>query len=484
MKIALIFAPYSHRKFSENLSFVDNEFGVYPPLNLLIIASMLEKANHSVIVIDIKAQRLTYKEVLSKINDFKPDLLGYMLTTYMFNETLKWINALKSDTGIKTLVGGINMYLYAEETMAHKAIDFGIQGEAYPFLNRFIECLERSLDYSDIPGICYKKDDKIIINPSDYSVFDYNMLPFPARHLIDNSLYYSFPSRLKNFTILTTIKGCPHNCSFCAIAPLPYYERNIDLVIKELIQCKEKYDIKEIEIFDANFTANRKRTLDFCNKVIENGLDFVFACRSRIDTVDEELLDLMKKAGFERIYFGIESPSKKTLKLLNKQLDTSLIAYTLTLCNEIGIETLGFFMLGNPSERITDIFRTILYSLRLPLSYAQFCMTIPKPGSSLSEYDSEKYWKSLVNGSVDERPVKLNGRIVSRPMLIFLTYIAYFMFYLRPNIIFKRISKLRSIWELLRYIKTALKMLLGIPKSLIILISNSFFHRHTKNNTL
>jgi len=481
MKIVLIFPPYSHRKFSENLPFVDNEFGIYPPLNLLIVAAILEKAGHKVSVIDIKAEKLSKNEVIQQIKLLDADLSGFMLTTYMFNETLEWIRFIKANTGIKTLVGGININLYPEETMSHIEIDFGFRGEAYPNLEKFIEALEKGKDYSKIPGLCYRNKNKIILNEPDQSSFDYDSLPIPARHLIDNSLYYSFPSRRKNFTIITTTKGCPHNCNFCAIAPLPYYSRNINLVIEEIIKCYNDFNIREIEIFDANFTANRKRVIEFCEKIIQSGIDMVFACRSRIDTVDPELLRLMRKAGFERIYFGIETPSKKTLKLLNKQLEPCLVENILKSSTLADIEPLGFFMLGNPGEGIRDILRTIFYSIKLPLSYAQFCMTIPKPGSAISQDENEKYWKSFIKDNIPERPLSVKGRKLSTNTIVFLTYMAYLIFYIRPSIIIRRIKKLNSPYQLLRYFKAGFKMLYGIPLSIIKILKNiKIFYGHTR----
>jgi len=85
MKIAIIFPPYNHKKFSENLEVVDEEFGVYPPLGPAYAAAILEKAGHAVILIDAKALKLSKEETLKRVVKFKPDLMAFMLTTYMFH---------------------------------------------------------------------------------------------------------------------------------------------------------------------------------------------------------------------------------------------------------------------------------------------------------------------------------------------------------------------------------------------------------------
>ena len=109
MKVALIFPPYNHKKFEENIRVVSEEFGVYPPLNLAYVAAIIEQAGHNVILIDANALKLSKENVLKRVKKFNPDLLGFMLTTYMFHQTLDWIRYLKKNTGVFTVVGGVIM---------------------------------------------------------------------------------------------------------------------------------------------------------------------------------------------------------------------------------------------------------------------------------------------------------------------------------------------------------------------------------------
>ena len=182
MKIAIIFPPYNHKKFSENLEVVDEEFGVYPPLGPAYAAAILEKAGHEVILIDAKALKLSKKETLDRVKRFNPNLMAFMLTTYIFHQTLSWIKYLKNEVNVPVICGGINLAYYPRETLSHKEIDFGIIGSARESLPKLVKAIEKNRDFSKINGICYRKKGKIIVNMPDSFHDEIDNLPFPARH--------------------------------------------------------------------------------------------------------------------------------------------------------------------------------------------------------------------------------------------------------------------------------------------------------------
>ena len=202
MRVAIVFPPYNHKKFSENIETVDEEFGVYPPLGPAYASAILEKAGHEVILIDAKALKLSKEETLKKVVKFNPDLMAFMLTTYIFHQTLNWIKYLKERVNVPVVCGGLNLAYYPKETLTHKEIDFGIIGSARESLPLLVDAIENNKDFSRIKGICYRKKGKIIVNMPDSFHDEIDKLPFPARHLLPNEKYYQFISKKKNFTIL------------------------------------------------------------------------------------------------------------------------------------------------------------------------------------------------------------------------------------------------------------------------------------------
>ncbi|RLI95744.1 MAG: hypothetical protein DRO99_05415 [Candidatus Aenigmatarchaeota archaeon] len=463
MKIALVFPPYHHKEFSENLSVVDDEFGKYPPLNLAYVAAILEKSGHEVILIDSNALGLSKHETLKMVREFGPDFMGFMLTTYMFRETCSWIEYLKKNTGVPVFVGGINVWNYPEETIEKDYIDYAIIGPSSESLPRFIDAVEKGRPLDRIRGIAYMKGGKKIVNQP--VSFDENIdeLPFPARHLLPNSRYYSFISKRKNFTIMLLSKGCPYKCTFCAITNIPYYQRGIDSVMVEIKECYYRYGIREIDFFDACFTVNREYVIKLCKFIMDSDMDFDWSCRTRVDLVDDELLHYMSRAGCKRIYYGIESASENILSIMNKGINLKKIKESIRLTKKHGIKALGFFMLGNPGETIESMNATIKLSKELDLDYVQFMHTIPKPMTVLDnemKSGNHDYWREYVAGRADERRIETDWCDLPENLIDRYIRMAYISFYLRPSYILKTMLEIKSFHELKRYIKSAAKMML------------------------
>ncbi len=462
MKVALIFPPYNHKKFEENIRVVSEEFGIYPPLNLAYVAAIIEQAGHDVILIDSNALKLSKENVLKSVKKFNPDLLGFMLTTYMFHQTLDWIRYLKKNTGILTVVGGVNMWYYPKEVLSHKEIDYGIIGPANDSLVKFISALEQNKDFGKIKGLCYRENKKIIINQPVSLTEHLDELPFPARHLLPNNKYYSFISQRKNFTIALTGKGCPYPCTFCSIGKIPHTERDSEKVVKEMEECYNKYNIREIDFFTATFTLNKKNVTSLCGNIKKRRLDVDWSCRSRIDTVNSNLLKEMASAGCKRIYYGIESGDPKILKAINKDISLKQIEKVIGLTKKYGIKALGFFMVGNPGETKKSVERTINFAKKLKLDFIQVGRTIAKPNSDLDEEvkrDGKDYWRDFILGKEKERRLSNIWCDLTEKEIEYYAKRMYADLYFNPKYVFKTILKIKSLPELSRYVKAGIEMI-------------------------
>ncbi|MFA5344823.1 MAG: radical SAM protein [Candidatus Omnitrophota bacterium] len=470
MRIALVFPKYTHKDFSENLKIVNEEFCFAPPIILAYVAAILEKYGHEVILLDARALNLSKEELLLKLKTFKPDLLGFRAESYHFHDALECIAYLKHKLNIPVFTGGPNLSFYIRETMAYKEIDYGIIGEAIESLPKLTEALQNNKDLSGIEGIAYKQDNEIRITPVALKPVDFDSFPFPARHLLSNEKYYSFPSQRKNFTIMVTAKGCPYKCSFCAINCLPYSERSAGRVVDEIEECAGKYRIREIDIFDATFFYNRKRDLEILSQIIKRKIPVEWSCRTRVDLVDDELLGMAYQAGCRRIYYGIESASQEILKSINKGITLAKIREAIALTHKHKIRTLGFFMFGGPGETRETIKKTIEFSKELKLDFIQICKTIAKPGSDLNELLKKKtnkdYWSEYISGrngkSCAPFPAPWTG--LTNEELFACVKKGYMSFYLRPSQILRIIFETKSLEELFRYIIVGTRMVLSYFK--------------------
>ena len=456
-----------------------------PPIVLAYVAAIAEKAGHKVMLLDCRVYQLTKAQALKKVKKFKPELLAFRFDTYNFHQTLSWAKYLKERLRCTVLAGGINFSLYPREAMEHRVIDFAIQGEALRSLPQFLEVLE-GFGYQEtrrsgeqgirpprcpdapiptqlkkVPGLIYRKGKKVIINkPAPPAKF--NDYPFPARHLLPNHLYSSYLTQRKPYTIMLTVTGCPYNCTFCAIAPLPYRIRSAKNVLAEIKECVEKYGIKEIDFFDATFFIPRKRALEIFKGIQKAGWDIEWACRSRVDVVDNEILAEAAKAGCKRIYFGIESSHPDVLKTINKQINIPQIKKAINLSHQYGIKVMGFFMIGNPGETKESIQDSIRFAKSLDLDFVQFSRTIAKPGSQLAKDLARQtgidYWKDFVLGKIGEKRLPTPWTRLTHKEIERYTKLAYYLFYFRPGFVVKIVLRSRSWKEIWRYVRVGFKM--------------------------
>jgi len=469
MKLALVFAPYSHKRFEENIFVVDEDFGVFPPINVAYAAAIAEQAGHTVRIFDANALmrlgKATEGQLLREIADFAPDAVGLYFSTYMFRDTLRWARSLKLLIGCPVIAGGINCLVYPRETLAHPEIDYIVAGHANESLPRLLAAIDGGGPIDGIEGVGCKIDGQLVLNlPPANPRVDFEAFPLPARHLLDNGLYYSFISQRKNFTIALTTLGCSYDCNFCAIAPLPRGARSPDNVLAEVREVRERYEVREIDFFDANFLTPSTRTRQILEGLASAPADMEFSCRARIDNIDASIATALRRARVRQVYLGIESSDPAILKLLHKRTQPSNARNAVELLKREGIRPLGFFMLGSPGETLTTAMRTILFAMSLGLDYAQFSRTIAKPNTPLHtrllSVSGEDYWRDWVSGTAPERRLPSPWTELTETQIELLTKLAYFMFYYRPGYVTRALGRVRSPQEFSRSARTAARMLL------------------------
>jgi radical SAM superfamily enzyme YgiQ (UPF0313 family) len=461
MKIALIQYPLGHKVFSENLRFVDEEFTLSPPIILAYIAAILERAGHEVMIVDANVLKLTPEQTLSRIKDFNPDIIGFRSDSYWFHRVVEWAAFFKRETGAKIMIGGIHVTLYPEETLAYEWFDYGIKGEAINALPQMLEALRVNSDLRNIPGVIFKDAGKVIVTEASDIFADFNDYPFPARHLLPNHLYYSFTSQRKNFTIMLTATGCPYGCSFCAINRNPYRVRRPESVGDELEECYRRYNIREVDFFDATFFVDKQRSLRICEEILKRKLDIDWTCRARVDTVDDEILSAAAKAGCRKIYYGIESGSQKVLDQVSKGVTKVQIAKAIRLTRKHGIGTLGFFMVGNPCDTKETIEESIRFAKELKLDFIQVCRTIAKPNTGLHDQlmkeTGKDHWREYTLDCGREARLPTPWTPLTDTETDFYVRRFYRDFYFRPSIILDRLAHLKSGNELIKYVRAAMK---------------------------
>ncbi len=468
MRLAFIYPKFGFVENQPNIKEVADYYGVFPPLTLLYVASIAKHHGHETKLIEGNAFNLNKEQLLKEINKFKPDMLFFTITTYMFHDTIDWIKYLRKETSLPIAVGGLHLSHFPKETLNHKEIDYGFIGEVDQSLPMFLDTLEKNQNLENVPGIIFRKAGKVVMTQKPEATLNVDTLPFPDRSMIPNEKYYSFISKKKNYTAIITSFGCPYSCIFCEQHKPVYRHRSAENVADEIEECVKKYKVKEIEVFDPVFTLKRKRVIELCKEIIKRKLKVDLVVRTRPDLVDKELLRWMAKAGVKRIYYGIESGSEKILKNIKKHTNKEVIRKAIKETKKAGIAAFGYFIIGCPGETEKTIKETIHFAKSLDLNYAQFSKLSTLPGTELYELLKKElgkdYWKEYILDRSKATVLPRYGCKLSEEEIQDWVKKAYRSFYFRPSQVFKTLRNTKSLSEFKRYIKAGLNMIFSRNK--------------------
>lgn len=468
MRILLINPPRLHEIIGNNPSIIEEERGYNPPLGLLYVAAYLKKySNYDVNVIDAQVEGLDYDGLKHKIVKGKPHVIGITTMTMTLIDVLKTARLVKEiNPNITIVLGGPHTSLFPEETIQFSEIDFLVTGEGEEAFCSLVKSIDKGGDVSGIAGIVTMVDGKIINTGKRPYVKDIDKLPFPDRQLVPYKKYTSLLAKGKSVTTIITSRGCPFKCSFCDRPNMGkvFRARSATNVVDELEQCVQ-LGINEFLFYDDTFTVNKQRVLDICDMIRHRKLVISWDIRARIDTIDEEMLVSLKKAGCYGIHYGIEAGSERILKVLNKQITIEKALEVFKLTKQIGLSTLSYFMIGNPEETIEDIDETFKVMKLLKPDYVHLTILTPFPGTKVYSDGIQKgimekdYWKEFAENPEENFIPPHWGENFTKNELNALLIKGYKSFYLRPVYVLKRIIAVRSLSELKKKAYAGLKVL-------------------------
>jgi len=471
MKIFLIVPPQLSAIDPSLPAVLQEEEDPTPPLGLLYIAASLEKSDkqklHQIRIIDCQLEKINHEKLRNILTEEKPDVIGMTAMTFNMPTIIQVAEIAKQvDANIKIILGGPHVFIYPQETMNIGVVDFLILGEGEITFTELINTINSNGDLHNIKGLVFKENNKVIINELAEPLKDLDSLPFPARHLIKNEKYISALAERTPVTTMITSRGCPFQCIFCNRPHLGkiFRYRSAKNVVSEIEECV-KMGIREIFIYDDTFTVNRQRVVDVCNLILEKKLDVYWDIRARVDTVDYELLKLLKRASCVRIHFGIEAGTEKVIKALKKGISLDRVKTAFNDASQVGIKTLAYFMMGSPSETREDILETIKLAKKINPDFAHFSITTPFPATELYTLGLQNkilpndYWREFAKHPTSDFQPLVWEENLKKEELIKLLQKAYSSFYWRPSYILKSLKKVRSFGELFRKFIAALKLL-------------------------
>ena len=434
---------------------------VLPHTSIAYLAAYMEKAGYEVQIIDAFALGLSMDETAEQVRRFDPFAVGYSLCTQNFLNSLAWIQGIRERTGIRTIVGGLQMSIYPREVLSYPEIDYGVIGDGWETLPELLQCLAGHEDLSQVRGICYREDGEYRETPPRPEKFTLEDVPYMARHLLPNDRYTTVMTQEWPITIMLSALGCPLRCAYCDVPFGRYQVRSPEHVVDEIEECINRYGIREILFQDETFTLNRTKVLETCELIRSRGLKFHWSIRARVDYVDQEILHAMKEAGLTKINFGIESGNPEILKKMNRDIPLDVVRQAVRWTKEEGLVTLGFFIIGFPEETENDLKETMRFALELDCDFIQVNKMVPQPPSpvyrELVERTGIDYWREYTLGNAAIL-VDLPGIGSSfDPASLDIWQRRFFRkYYYRPSYVFKRLKKITSFKEMKGLAKAAL----------------------------
>lgn len=468
MKILLINPPFEYAIQSCQPKILEEGLDFLPPLGIMYIAAYLEKeTNHQVEILDTQVERLTYEQIEERIIKINPDIVGITAMTFTIIDVIKTTKIIKKiNPKIKIILGGPHVIIYPEETISIPEVDFVILGEGEKPIKQLLENINDTEKLRQIKGLAFKSQNTVINNGIADPIENLDTLPFPARHLTPFKKYFSVVSSNAPVTTMFTSRGCPYKCLFCDRPTFGkgFKPRSAKSVVDEMEKC-ERMEIKEIFIYDDTFAVDKQRVLDICSEIKKRNINIAWDIRTRVNTVDEEILKALKGAGCQRIHYGVEAGTTKILNVLRKGITLEQIETAFKLTKQAGIQTAGYFMIGSPTETKEDILQTIKFMRKINPDYIHVTITTPFPGTDLYKMALEEkiieydVWKEFAKNPNPEFIPPIWERELSRNELFALLKKAYQSFYLRPNYIIKRVVKLKSLKDLFKKAAAGLKLL-------------------------
>jgi radical SAM superfamily enzyme YgiQ (UPF0313 family) len=441
-----------------------------PPIDLMYSAANTERAGCECRLMDYPGERKSWSELQADIRDFKPHVIMLSITTPSLHKDVEAARLAKEiDPNILTVAKGAHFHILDRESMElYPMLDCVIRGE-YEITAAEIGA---GKPLAEIAGITWRSPDGTVIRNADRGfIDDLDSIPFPARHLTNNSLYFR-PDNMELQTTIVTNRGCPHSCIYC-LAPVVSGKKNryrsTENVVAELEECVNMYGIKNFLFRSDLFTQNKKWVVELCQKIIERGLKINWASNSRVDCINREMLEWMKKAGCWIIAFGVESGNEKTLELIKKKATVDQAREAVKLCREVGVKSSVYLLMGLPWDTPETLEDNVQFAKEIQPDFVEIFYTYPFPGTELHKIALEK--GLIVPGEIPEEAYAnpaMGGMYMTKEELGNYRRRSLRRIYLQPRYIARTLAGARNPRELANYIKygalTLKDLVFGKPK--------------------
>jgi anaerobic magnesium-protoporphyrin IX monomethyl ester cyclase len=441
VKILLINPSVKNIIYSQLPIFLTTKVKYSMSLGLLYISAYVKhNSDYEINVLDCSEETSAlFFKVEEFLLTYNPDLVG------ITGHTVNWIDMIllaklikKALPQVHITLGGAHANLFPKEVLSFSYIDSVVLGEGEKVFLELCNALETKSELSDIKGLITKEKIKTDFSNEFNSIKNLDSLPFPERDSAINLGEQKEYSRvnIKSPAFMMGSRGCPYSCFFCSKSPVSYRTRSIINIVDEMEECKRQ-GFNYIIFYDDVFNVTPLRVIELSEEILRRKLKLYWSFRTKVNNVNEKMLQLAKRAGCKLISYGVETSSNSGLRILNKEITIKDIEKTFYITRKAGIFSSAYFMLGCPHEKtLKDIEDTIKFAKKLNPKYAIFSVLTLYPNTKLynlaitKNLISDSDWKRFVlNPSKDFYPPVWEESFTKKELYRMLNK-AYRVFYL------------------------------------------------------
>lgn len=436
-----------------------------PPTDLMYMASVAEAGGSTCMLVDYTLDDLPLEKFIEDLSGFRPDYLVISTTTPTLSMDLKvCTTARQTLPRIKTIAKGAHFLRFNTTVLEDfPDLDMIIRGEAEATLGELLH----GTDPREITGLTWRGPEGIINNPERAYSEDLDTLPFPARHLVDNSRYVR-PDNGRVQGVIKVARGCPYDCFFClatAVSGKKVRRRSPGNILEEVKLCMEKYGMRDFLFWSDIFNLDRNWVVELCRAIMSSGLEFNWATNTRPDTMDPEMAEYMRKAGCTLVSIGIESGNQEVLDKMGKKVDLDEVRKNFGVLKKAGLKTFAYYVVGLPWETRETFEDTVRLAIELDSDFANFFTATAFPGTRFFEYAVEQRLFDTEGADLGElfkdayHYPTVKGHHLGQEEIARLHEEAVRRFFLRPGYILKSFFRIRSLKELYNYSRAALAII-------------------------
>ena len=341
------------------------------PLGLACVATATRKSGHDVAMVDLMIEKDAQSVLKETIEGFRPDIIGISVRNiddqnmenprFLLDRAKEIVSGCRSLSKAKIVLGGAGYSIFPESALSFLGADMGIQGEGEVAFPALIGRMEQGANLSGVCGL-YLSGQGLQCKRQFAKNLD--TLPLPDTDL------WALPSQKEDLWMpVQTRRGCPLNCSYCSTGTIEgrMIRRHSPEAIVKWIAHWRKAGVRQFYFVDNTFNLPPSHAKEICRKLIDHGLEIRWWSILYPAHVDEELVNLMSKAGCAQVSIGFESGSERILKNLNKRFTLKGVRLISEMLSDHGIRKMGFLLFGSPGETWESVEESLTFadSLRL-----------------------------------------------------------------------------------------------------------------------